>query len=118
LAVGNQAVGTFGQLHYKTAEFYGLGTRPILAGELDVEALQALVPARYQYVPVPRFPAALRDIAVVVAETVPAERVAGEIRAAGGQLVRGVRLFDVYRGDSVPAGTKSLAYALTYQADD
>jgi phenylalanyl-tRNA synthetase beta chain len=76
------------------------------------------VPARYQYVPVPRFPAALRDIAVVVAETVPADRIAGEIRAAGGALVRGLRLFDLYRGASIPTGTKSLAYALTYQADD
>ena len=66
----------------------------------------------------PRFPAALRDIAVVVEEAIPAERVAAEIRAAGGDLLRGVRLFDLYRGDSIPAGTKSLAYALTYQADD
>ena len=68
--------------------------------------------------PVPRFPAALRDIAVVVEEAIPAERVAAEIRAAGGDLLRDVRLFDLYRGDSIPAGTKSLAYALAYQADD
>jgi phenylalanyl-tRNA synthetase beta chain len=114
----NQAVGDFGQLHFKTADAYGLGARAILVGEFDVELLQALVPARYQYAPVPRFPAALRDVAVVVAEAVPAERVASEIRAAGGSLVRGVRLFDLYRGDSIPADTKSLAYALTYQADD
>jgi phenylalanyl-tRNA synthetase beta chain len=116
--VGDRGIGDFGQIHYKTAEAYWLGTRPILAGEFDIEALQGLAPGRYQYVPVPRFPAALRDIAVVVPETVAAERIAGEIRAAGGALVRGVRLFDQYRGHSIPAGTKSLAYALTYQADD
>jgi phenylalanyl-tRNA synthetase beta chain len=57
-------------------------------------------------------------VAVVVSETITAERIAGEIRAAGGELVRGLRLFDLYRGESIPAGTKSLAYALTYQADD
>jgi phenylalanyl-tRNA synthetase beta chain len=67
---------------------------------------------------VPRFPAALRDIALVVEESVPAERVVREIRAAGGDLLRDVRLFDLYRGESIPAGTKSLAYALTYQAED
>jgi phenylalanyl-tRNA synthetase beta chain len=118
LTAAGKAVGDFGQLHYKTAEAYGLGTRPILVADLDVEALQALVPARHAYVPVPRFPAALRDVAVVVAESISAERIAEEIRAAGGDLLRAVRLFDLYRGDSIPAGTKSLAYALTYQADD
>ena len=68
--------------------------------------------------PVPSFPAALRDIAVVVEEAVTAERLEAEIRAAGGDLLRGVRLFDLYRGGSIPPGTKSLAYALTYQAED
>src|SRR5258708_34826134 len=85
---------------------------------LEADALQAAGPSRYGYVPVPRFPAALRDIAIVVDEKVPAEKIAGEIRAAGGELVRQIRLFDLYRGGSIPTGTKSLAYALYYQADD
>jgi phenylalanyl-tRNA synthetase beta chain len=117
LIVGEQPVGDFGQLHPTVAETYGLGDRVILAGELDIEALQALVPARYTYTPVPRYPPALRDIAVIVDEAVTAERIAAEIRVAGGELLRGVQLFDLYRGDSIPPGTKSLAYALTYQAD-
>jgi phenylalanyl-tRNA synthetase beta chain len=117
LLVQNKVVGDFGQLHYKTAEVYGLGTRPVLVGEFDVEMLQSLVPVRYQYIPVPRFPAALRDIAVVVPEGMTAERVAGEIRAAGGDLLHGLRLFDLYRGESVAQGNKSLAYALTYLAE-
>ncbi len=57
----------------------------------------------------------LRDVAVVVAEDVPAEKVESEARAAAGELVEDLRLFDVYRGDSIPAGTKSLAYAVTYR---
>jgi phenylalanyl-tRNA synthetase beta chain len=76
------------------------------------------VPERYAYTAVPRFPAALRDIAVIVEEAMTAERIVAEIRAAGGELLRGVRIFDVYRGSSIPEGTKSLAFALTYQADD
>jgi phenylalanyl-tRNA synthetase beta chain len=118
LVVAGKPVGGFGQMHPRVAEAYGLGDRDVLAGELDVEALQAAVPARYAYTPVPRFPAALRDIAVVVDEAVTAERVVEEIRAAGGELLRDVRLFDLYRGGSIPPGTKSLAYALTYQAAD
>jgi phenylalanyl-tRNA synthetase beta chain len=118
LVVGETPIGPFGQLHPQVAEAFGLGGRPVLAGELNLEALQAAVPARHLYTPVPRFPPALRDIAVVVDESVPAERVAAEIRSAGGELLRGVRLFDLYRGPSIPAGSRSLAYALTYQADD
>ena len=59
-----------------------------------------------------------RDIAVVVTESVSAEQIETEIRAGGADLLRGIRLFDVYRGESIAAGTKSLAYALTYQSDE
>jgi phenylalanyl-tRNA synthetase beta chain len=118
LLLGDQSVGAFGQLHPRVAEAFGLGGGVALAGELDLEAILARVPARYAYTPVPRFPAALRDIAVTVDEAVPAERVVKEIRAAGGELLRGIRLFDLYRGESIPEGKKSLAYALTYLAED
>jgi phenylalanyl-tRNA synthetase beta chain len=118
LLVAGRSIGSFGQMHPKVAEAFGLGSKPVLAGEFDLEALQALTPTRYDYVPVPRFPAALRDVAVIVDEAVTAERVVAAIRQAGGDLLRGVRLFDLYRGESIPAGKKSLAYALTYQAAD
>jgi phenylalanyl-tRNA synthetase beta chain len=115
----DRLLGRFGELHPKAAEFYGLSQLvPALAAEFDVEALRAALPSRYLYQPVPRFPAALRDVAVVVAESMPAERVVEEIRAAGGTLLREVRLFDLYRGESIASGHKSLAYALTYRADD
>lgn len=118
LVLGKQPVGTFGVLHPRVIGLYGLTSGAVLAGEFDLEAILTQVPARFSYTPVPRFPAALRDIAVIVDDKVPAERVLSEVRAAGGELLRGVRLFDVYRGDSIPPGTKSLAYALSYQADD
>ncbi len=118
LVVGDRVLGHFGELHPKVAEAFRLGGRPVLAGEIDLEALHGVLLPRPLYQSVPRFPAALRDVAVIVEEAMPAERVAGEIRTAGGSLLRGLRLFDLYRGDSIPAGTKSLAYALTYQADD
>jgi phenylalanyl-tRNA synthetase beta chain len=117
LLLAGRPVGTFGLMHPRVAEAFGLGGRQVLAGELDLEAILAAVPARYTYNPVPRFPPALRDIAVIVREDITAERVAAEIRAAGGDLLRGSVLFDVFRGDSIPAGTKSLAYHLTYQAE-
>ncbi|MBI2808276.1 MAG: phenylalanine--tRNA ligase subunit beta [Planctomycetes bacterium] len=118
LVVGGLVMGVFGVLHPKVAQAYNLGEGTILVAEFDVDALQAATPARFSYTPVPRFPAALRDIAVVVDESIPAERIEAEIRAAGADLLRNVHLFDLYRGNQIPAGTKSLAYALSYQADD
>jgi phenylalanyl-tRNA synthetase beta chain len=118
VVVNERVIGSFGQLHPKVAEVFHLGGRIVLIGEMDLETLRSVVPARHLYQPVPRFPPVLRDLAVIVEETMPAERVASEIRAAGGALLRDVRLFDLYRGESIPAGHKSLAYALTYQADD
>jgi phenylalanyl-tRNA synthetase beta chain len=114
----DQPVGSFGQLHPKVAGHYGLGDGPILVAELDLDAILAKVPERYHFVSVPRFPSALRDIAVVVAQSVTAEQVMAEIRAAGGDLLSDIRLFDLYTGESIPQGTKSLAFALSYQASD
>ena len=118
LLLGESVLGVFGELHPKVAQAYNLGERTVLVAEFDVDALQAATPVRFSYTPVPRFPAALRDIALVVDEAVIAERIVGEIRTAGGDLLSGVRLFDLYRGNQIPAGTKSLAFALSYQAAD
>ena len=118
LVAAGRPIGYLGELHPKTAEAFDLAGRQVLVAEFDLEALQAATPARHGYTPIPRFPAALRDVAVIVPEATPAERVEGEIRAGGGDLLSGLRLFDLYRGDSIGPGVKSLAYALTYQADD
>jgi phenylalanyl-tRNA synthetase beta chain len=118
LTAAGRALGDFGELHPRTAAQYRLGDRAVLVAELDVDALQVVVPARYGFRPVPQFPAALRDIAIVVEESIPAEKIVAEIRTAGGELLHDVRLFDVYRGGSIPSGMKSLAFALAYQASD
>ncbi|MBY0230624.1 MAG: phenylalanine--tRNA ligase subunit beta [Gemmataceae bacterium] len=110
--------GALGELHPKVAAAFGLGGRAVLAAEFDIEGLRSRVGARFSYAPVPRFPAALRDVAVIVPEEMPAETVERAIRDGGGVLLAEVRLFDVYRGESIPPGTKSLAYALSYQAGD
>src|SRR5262249_54519749 len=96
--ISNKAVGNFGEMHPRIAQAYGLADRTVMAGEFDLETILSAVPERYAYIPVPRFPAALRDIAVVVDESVTAERLLKEIRTAGGDLLCDIRLFDVYRG--------------------
>jgi phenylalanyl-tRNA synthetase beta chain len=76
------------------------------------------MPAWHSFQSISTFPPVLEDLALVVDETLPAEKLEAEIKAGGGELLRGIRLFDVYRGQNLPAGKKSLAYALTYQAMD
>lgn len=118
LRIGDVSVGHFGQMHPNSAAAYGLTNRTVLIAEFDLECILRAVPARVAYTPVPRFPAALRDVALVVDEDVNCERIEAEIRVAGGDLLSAVRLFDLYRGENIPAGQKSLAYAISYQASD
>jgi phenylalanyl-tRNA synthetase beta chain len=92
--------------------------RPVLIADFDLEALRRAVAKDYVVRDVPRFPATIEDLAIVVNEDVPAATVVQVIRQAGGALLRDVRLFDVYRSEQIGAGKKSLAYSLTYQAED
>jgi len=116
--VNDKPVGVFGEMHPKVAEAFKLGGRAVQVADFDLEAILAAVPERFRYTPISLFPAALRDIAIIVDEAVPNEGVVAEIHSAGGDLLCDVRLFDLYRGDPIPEGKKSLAYALTYQAAD
>jgi phenylalanyl-tRNA synthetase beta chain len=116
--VNGQVVGVFGELHPLVKEKYELGDSPILVAEFDLDALRAAEGPAYGIVPVADFPPVYEDIAVIVDESVAAARVEGLIRQTGGRSVSAVRLFDVYRGEQIGAGKKSLAYNLTYQATD
>jgi phenylalanyl-tRNA synthetase beta chain len=112
-------IGFFGELHPQVHGQYDWPASfryPILAADLDLDNLLALIPPLYQTDAVPTLPAVLEDLAIVVDESVPAERVAELIRQTGGQVLTEVRLFDVYRDEKVGAGKKSLAFSLTYQA--
>jgi phenylalanyl-tRNA synthetase beta chain len=115
---GGKDVGAFGELHPKVTVAFGLADRAVLVAECDLDALIAAVPERFPYKPFSTHPPAKRDLAVIVPADTPAEAVRGEILAAGGDLLTACALFDLYTGDSIPAGTKSLAFALTYQAPD
>jgi len=95
----------------------------VLAGEwgafeLDLAKLFEQVPERVLYEDVISFPAVREDIAVVVDEDVAAGEVVAATREAGGPELREARVFDVYRGEQVPAGRKSVAIALAFQSSE
>jgi phenylalanyl-tRNA synthetase beta chain len=111
------AVGVLGEVHPEVAEQFDLTKRAYLM-ELDLERLYSAVPELTLSQAILRFPAAQRDLAIIVGATTPAADVADAIRASGGELLRDVRLFDLYTGEGVPAGKKSLAWSLTYQSPE
>ena len=120
--LSEQQLGVLGELHPLVREHYNLPVSlaefPLLAAELDLDAILAAIPERYEVQDVSAFPPVLEDLAVVVDEALPADRVAQVIQQAGGKTITLVRLFDVYRSDLLGPGKKSLAYSLTYQAAD
>ena len=105
-------------MHPLVCEAYGITEYPLLTADLDVEGLQAATRLQHTVTSVSRYPAVLQDIAVVIDKAVPAAEVKTVIEEAGGNLLRDVRLFDLYRGKQIEEGKKSLAYSLTFQADD
>ena len=115
---GGTVLGWVGELHPLACAAYD-AQAPVVAFELDVDALaKAARPAR-DYVDVPTFPAVSIDQAFVVDEGVTHERLEQCMTSAGGKLLSDVRLFDVYRDEKrIGAGKKSMAYALTYRAAD
>ncbi len=115
--IREQLVGTLGELHPMVKEHYEFGPAPVLVAEFDLALLRSLKP-RAKVAPVPEYPAVLEDIALILEQDVPASRVEDLIREAGGDAITNVRLFDIYRGEQVGQGKKSLAYRLTYQAPD
>jgi phenylalanyl-tRNA synthetase beta chain len=86
--------------------------------ELDLEELFAGIPERIEYEDVVTHPAVKQDVALVVAEDVPAGALVAAAREAVGPELREMRPFDVYRGEQIPPGHKSIAFALVFQAPD
>ena len=117
LTVDGVAVGVFGQVHPLVAKNYGIDA-DIYAAELDFTALSTLLAPASTYVPLPKYPAVSRDIAVVCDESLTVAELTACIQKAGGKLLRDVRLFDIYRGKGIEDGKKSTAFSLTLRADD
>ncbi|HWH95598.1 MAG TPA: phenylalanine--tRNA ligase subunit beta [Baekduia sp.] len=112
-----EVVGWLGELHPLVARAWEL-EGAVAAFEVDLDRVVAHAVAVPRFQDLTSFPPVRQDLAVIVAEDVAADDVLGAVRGAGGKLLRGARVFDVYRGAQVGEGRKSLALALTFQAPD
>ena len=116
LRVGDRVIGRVGELHPEIVRALGLGAS-VAAFEVDLLALKSL-PDERRFQPLARFPAVVRDIAVLLDEAVRALDVERVARDSAGGLLEGVEPFDLYRGEQIPAGKKSIAFSLRYRAAD
>ncbi|GAB3080371.1 phenylalanine--tRNA ligase subunit beta [Pedococcus soli] len=108
-------VGYAGELHPKVTSALDLPARTV-AAELDVDVLVAATGVPLQATELSTYPPAHTDVALVVAEDVPAAHVEAALRSGAGDRLESVQLFDIYRGEQVGDGHKSLAYRLTFRA--
>ena len=109
-------LGWVGELHPLVARAWDLENA--VAFELDLDLLAELAPGPAQFVPLSAFPPVIQDIAVVVPEDVPAGDVEVAIAEGGGDLLARLELFDVYRGEQVGAGRKSVAFSVVFQSPE
>ncbi len=112
-----QELGVLGQIHPLVAANYGVDTE-LFCAELRFDALFAARGADPEYVPLPKFPAVTRDIAVLVDTAITVGQLEACIQSAAKGLLRDVTLFDIYNGANLPAGKKSVAFNLVLRADD
>lgn len=110
-------VGHAGELHPRVIKELHLPERTC-AMEIELDLLEQAVHGALQAPRISTFPVATQDVALIVAQDVPATTVEEALRAGAGQLLESLRLFDVFTGDQIGEGKKSLAYALRFRAPD
>ncbi|MEU7701077.1 phenylalanine--tRNA ligase subunit beta [Streptomyces sp. NPDC039028] len=110
-------VGHAGELHPRVVKAFGLPARTC-AMEIDLDLLEKANEGPVKAPRISSFPVATQDVALVVASGVPASEVEAALTEGAGELLESIRLFDVYTGDQLGEGTKSLAYALKFRAAD
>ncbi|TCC46348.1 phenylalanine--tRNA ligase subunit beta [Kribbella capetownensis] len=116
-SVDGKVVGHAGELHPKVCQAFGLPARSS-AVELDLEALITAGPSSIAAHPFSSYPVAKEDVALIVPADVAAAEVEAALAEGAGELLESVRLFDLYTGEQIGEGKKSLAFALRFRAAD
>ena len=117
VTVGGEDVGYIGQVHPLVAQNYDIDG-DIYCAEINFTKLFELQLPDATYTPLPKYPAVNRDLSFLCDEAVTVADVTEVITASAGKLLRGVKLFDIYRGTGIPEGKKSMAFSLELRADD
>ncbi|MBO5954134.1 MAG: phenylalanine--tRNA ligase subunit beta [Oscillospiraceae bacterium] len=117
VTVGGEDVGYIGQVHPLVAANYGMDAE-VYCAEISLTKLAEHQLPDPTYVPLPKYPTVSRDLSLICEESITVAQVEDVITASAGNLLRSIRLFDIYRGTGLPEGKKSLAFSLELRADD
>ena len=112
-----KVIGILGELHPETLENYGIGVKAY-ATKVNVTELLDIANAVKTYKPLPKFPAAVRDLAIVCDENLPVAELEKAIKRAVGNTLESVTLFDVYKGKQIAEGKKSVAYSIAMRSHE
>lgn len=115
--IGDKVLATLGEVHPEAAENYGIGERVYIA-EIDVETAFENRRAARTHKPLPKFPAVTRDLAFVCDRNIPVLTLQKEISNAVGKTLERVKLFDVYEGEQIESGKKSVAFNIQMRSAD
>ena len=118
VGVDTEELGIMGEIHPDVAEKYGMKGERVYCCEIMCGALERKANTEIVYTPLPKFPSTARDIALLVDEDMEVGRIEAVIKEFGGRILEDVRLFDVYRGQQVDEGKKSVAFSLIYRDKD
>lgn len=117
IKVGSAEIGFLGEISPAVSEDLKIQEK-IALFDIDFEKLTKLCSEEHEYQPISQYPAAVRDLALLVPLEIRVEEVFNKIETAGGKILSDVDLFDIYEGEEIPEGKKNLAFHLIYQAED
>ncbi len=112
-----KAVAILGELSRQTAENYGVNTR-VYAAKLNLPEIMEMSVSERIYKPLPKYPAATRDISVVCDDAIPVAKLEKAIKGAVGKTLESIKLFDVYKGKQVDEGKKSVSYSIVMRSHE
>ncbi len=117
IKIDGTGIGFLGEISPKLLQQLEMPEKMVVF-DIDAEALIDSVSWEHEFRPISKFPAVVRDLAVLVPRKVKVADVLNKINSAGGGLVRDVDIFDIYEGNELPGGKKNLAFHIIYQAED
>jgi phenylalanyl-tRNA synthetase beta chain len=117
IKVGGREIGFLGEVSPAVLKSFGINEQLVLF-DIDFEKLAELALEEQEYQPISQYPAAVRDLAVLVPKETKVVEVLNKINAVGGALIRDIDLFDIYEGEELPEGKKNLAFHIIYQAEN
>ena len=117
IKVDQEEIGFLGEISSKILENLNIKNK-VTIFDIDFEKLSKLASEEHEYRPISKYPAAIRDLAILVPRETRVEEVLNKIETAGGLLLRDIDLFDIYEGEELPEGKKNLAFHIIYQAQD